>query len=711
MTSTSSSGEIMVPQEDVTCRLCKQPFVTPKLLTCLHSFCQLCIEERLTTEGGEHVFQCPLCKHQTRLQTKSASSLTTNFYVLGCQRVYACRTSKASGCVVCSMKGDFSDSTHHCLDCGDKLCETCSKGHNSSTLTATHRVVSLDEIRQGQYDKHLFKKEEQMCAKHCEGLNIFCHTCSEALCVQCAFAEHTKHQFDTVEEAAEKRRQSMKQALTMVVATSSNIQTSANKLQAEIDQLNKEEEIFVSDLTSSVEAVMEKIRKKSSEVLEKGRRSFEDERMKRQRMLELMNSESERREEIVRVCRQVEEGGGLTLLLLFQTLQQGLKEFAKAVNSVSWRGDLTTYKVKINLPLDTEFITFREVRMVDDVPGFHAGPELTPQSSKPELLNETTKMQATHSTSSSTQQDRTTVTTAKDEGNGEVVGAKDSSASTEFLEINLHEIDATAGGVLPYKRQFSTKVSTDKSQARISSMALKSEGRLLVLDESNAKLKDFHEDGKLIILVNQDGKCDLFKQFVCVDNDNICAIYENLLVILTKHLQVVSKTPLLPKGEMTCGPIVANFGKHILIGNLPNKEMRVMTTTGKVVRSWTSQVKGAMESFRYVADDIVIVCSWRGKGSVCLESEKGGPFLRINGHKRNGMKWRPSDAIFGANGRIIASDMHRNEILIFAPEGRALCVVDTMQNSVSEPRCVILDKGGKVYVSFKGGMVAVYKIA
>ncbi|XP_046556625.1 E3 ubiquitin-protein ligase TRIM39-like [Haliotis rubra] len=153
--------------------------------------------------------------------------------------------------------------------------------HNSSTLTATHRVVSLDDIGQGQYDKHFLEKEEQICDKHHEALSIFCHTCSEAVCVHCAIAEHKKHQFDTVDEASDKRRESLKQALSV------------------------------------------KITEKSSEVLEKGRRSFEGERRRRQRMLELVNSESERREEVVRVCQQVEEGGGLTLLLLSQTLQQG----------------------------------------------------------------------------------------------------------------------------------------------------------------------------------------------------------------------------------------------------------------------------------------------------------------------------------------------------------------------------------------------------
>ncbi|XP_046556626.1 E3 ubiquitin-protein ligase TRIM56-like [Haliotis rubra] len=599
MASISTPGKIPVPHEDITCRLCQQPFSSPKLLTCLHSFCQLCIEERLTTEGGGHVFQCPLCKHKTRLQTKSASSLTTNFYILGRQRVYACRTPEASNCVICSMKGDFCETTRHCLDCGDKLCETCSMRHNFSTLTATHRVVSLDDIRQGQYDKHFLEKEEQICDKHREALSIFCHTCSVAVCVHCAFAEHKKHQFDTVDEAADKGRESLKQALSMVGATSSCIQDSAKTLQAEMDQLNKEEEIFVSELTSSVAAVMEKISEKSSEVLEKGRRSFERERRRSQRILELVNSESERREEVVRVCQQVEEGGGLTLLLLSQTLQQGLKEYAEEP-AVSSTGTLTTYKVNINLPVDAEVITFREVPMAQvctNVPCSCADPQVTPKSSIPKSLKEEPKIQTTHPTS--TPQEWVMDTSANDdEGGDQEIGDKDASqskdrAAKEFLEINLHGIDATEEGVLSYMSQFSTQIGTDKSQPNISSIAFKDKDRLLILDDSNAKLKDSYDNGKIIGLVNQNGKCDLFKRFVCVDNDStICAIYENYLVILTKHLQVQSKIPLAQNGEMTCDPIVANFGDHIIVGNLPNKEMRVMTTTGKMVRKWTSKVKG-----------------------------------------------------------------------------------------------------------------------
>ncbi|XP_067662717.1 E3 ubiquitin-protein ligase TRIM56-like [Haliotis asinina] len=713
MASQSTPGKIPVPLEDITCRLCQQSFSSPKLLTCLHSFCQLCIEERLTIEGGGHVFQCPLCKHKTRLQTLSASSLTTNYYILGRQRVYACRTSKASNCVVCSLKGDSHEATRQCLDCGDKLCETCSTRHNSSTLTATHRVVTLDEIRQGQYDKHLLVKEEQICDKHREALNIFCHTCSEPLCVQCAFSEHKKHQFDTVDEAVNKMRESLKQAMSVVGATSSGIQDPAKTLQAEMDQLNKEEEMFVREVTSSVAAVLEKITEKSSEVLEKGRRRFQDERTRRQKMLKLVNFEYERREEVVRVCQQVEEGGGLTLLLLSQTLQQGLKEYAEDP-VVSSTDTLTTYKVNISLPLDAEFITLREVPMVQDCANATAAnPQVTPKSFKPKLLNQEPEIHTRQFTSSNTSWEGVTDTADNPgEGNEAIADAPQTDrAAKEFLEINLHGIDATAEGVLSYKSQFITKVSTDKSQSGISAMAFKNNGRLLILDDSNAKLKEFYDDGKAIVLVNQNGKCDLFKRFVCVGDDNtICAIYENFLVILTPHLQVQSKICLARKEELTCDPIVANFGDHIIIGNLPNKEMRVLTTKGKIVRKWTSKVKGEMKSLRYVAHGVVIVCSWKQQGSVCLESEEDGLFLKVNGHKRNGMKWRPSDAIFGATGRIIACDMYRNEIMIFSPEGRALCVVDTMQNNVSEPRCVLLGKSGQMYVSVKGGVVAVYKI-
>ncbi|XP_046556621.1 E3 ubiquitin-protein ligase TRIM56-like [Haliotis rubra] len=209
------------------------------------------------------------------------------------------------------MKGDFCETTRHCLDCGDKLCETCSMRHNSSTLTATHRVVSLDEIKDGLFDRHIQQEEEPVCEKHCECLVIFCKTCSEALCVQCVVAEHMEHQFEMVDETVAKVRQSLKQTLSKVT---SNFQDSLKSLQAEMDELNKEEEIFVSELTSSVAAVMEKISEKSSEVLEKGRRSFEGERRRRQRMLELVNSESERREEVVRVCQQVEESDVITFL-------------------------------------------------------------------------------------------------------------------------------------------------------------------------------------------------------------------------------------------------------------------------------------------------------------------------------------------------------------------------------------------------------------
>ncbi|XP_067662716.1 E3 ubiquitin-protein ligase TRIM56-like [Haliotis asinina] len=746
MTSLSTPRKKPVPLEDITCRLCQQPFSSPKLLSCLHSFCQLCIEERLTTEGGGHVFQCPLCKHKTRLQTLSASSLTTNYYILGRQRVYACRTSKASNCVVCSLKGDSNEATRHCLDCGDRLCERCSTRHNSSTLTATHRVVSLSEIKDGRLDRHLLQRVEPICEKHCECLVIFCKTCSGAFCVKCVVAEHSEHQFEMMDKTVAKVRQSLKQTLSKVTSSS---QDSVKILQAEMDQLNKEEEMFVSELTSSVAAVMEKISEKSSEVLEKGRRSFKEERTRKQRMLELVNSESERRKEFVRVCQQLEGSDEITFLLMSKTINEGLKEITKlkqfAADNVSAKEPLKKFKIDVAVSLDDKFLTLREVPLTRDhisLPiGVNVSRTLNPGSDKgSEDLQKVNSMKPLSPRIASEKVDaRTHLPEVGTESSEDHLQKHDRHPQTSRpITIDHHdnayegpsalkqelEEDTSCdkeieiiGGVdnvkqyIQYKRQFSLQTGTDGSQTGLSCMAQRSNGTLIVLDEQNTKLKVFETNGNFVYSVFQKGKCQLFKQFVHVgDGDKIFAIYENNLLILTRHLKNLSTHPLLRKEAMTCEPIVANFGGNILIGNLPDREMRVMTTSGKMVRKWTSQVTGEMASLKHVVDNAVISCTWQGKGSVCMESEENGCLLKINGQKRNGIKWRPSSAVFSTKGRTIVSDMHRNDILIFSPSGEALCVVDTLQNRVSEPNCLVLGNDVDLYVSCKDGVIAVYKL-
>ena len=40
-----------IAEDHLTCQICQGPYTRPKALSCLHSFCVLCLEEYVTSKG------------------------------------------------------------------------------------------------------------------------------------------------------------------------------------------------------------------------------------------------------------------------------------------------------------------------------------------------------------------------------------------------------------------------------------------------------------------------------------------------------------------------------------------------------------------------------------------------------------------------------------------------------------------------------------
>lgn len=49
------------------CHLCKSKFEQPRVLSCLHVFCEECLKKHLSENGfGQNVIQCPDCNQETK---------------------------------------------------------------------------------------------------------------------------------------------------------------------------------------------------------------------------------------------------------------------------------------------------------------------------------------------------------------------------------------------------------------------------------------------------------------------------------------------------------------------------------------------------------------------------------------------------------------------------------------------------------------------
>ena len=76
------------------CKLCHGTFKNPKCLSCLHSFCEQCLEQHLFEKEKSHVsfykqhsdyrdISCPTCARKTALPLGGVRRLPDNFIVNG----------------------------------------------------------------------------------------------------------------------------------------------------------------------------------------------------------------------------------------------------------------------------------------------------------------------------------------------------------------------------------------------------------------------------------------------------------------------------------------------------------------------------------------------------------------------------------------------------------------------------------------------------
>ena len=71
--------------DHVQCSLCLETYDNPKCLTCLHSFCQTCIDETLQFNAdGSALIICPECKEETSIGVNQTThDLRAHFRVRG----------------------------------------------------------------------------------------------------------------------------------------------------------------------------------------------------------------------------------------------------------------------------------------------------------------------------------------------------------------------------------------------------------------------------------------------------------------------------------------------------------------------------------------------------------------------------------------------------------------------------------------------------
>ena len=185
-------------EQQLTCPVCLDIYTNPKSLPCLHSFCQHCLEGLpVNPQGNKYYIKCPTCRTSTELpEPTGLAAFPVAFHINNLKEVYS-----------------------------------------------------------------LMKQEKALnCTKHDDPLRIFCETCDEVICGNCAIGDHRKHDCTPIKDSYDKHRQVLETSLIPVNKMMENIVNALSALTKRENEVKEQGDMVKQEIHVIVEEMVEKLR-------------------------------------------------------------------------------------------------------------------------------------------------------------------------------------------------------------------------------------------------------------------------------------------------------------------------------------------------------------------------------------------------------------------------------------------------------------------
>ncbi|CAI8057619.1 E3 ubiquitin-protein ligase TRIM71 [Geodia barretti] len=223
----------------MSCSVCLEEYRRPRVLPCLHVFCEACLEKLVRTQRDKLSAPCPNCRKPAPLPEGGVSSLPAAFYIQHLFEVREVlekvRDPEKAQCDKCG-EGEVKG---FCRDCGQFICQLCLTMHGKWKEFQEHEIASLDEVQETASNMVKPKKVSSMCSKHAtEPTKIYCETCYELICRDCTVKTHRDHNYDLIPDAFPKHRDVILACLRPVKSELASVESTIVQLKARSSRLD-----------------------------------------------------------------------------------------------------------------------------------------------------------------------------------------------------------------------------------------------------------------------------------------------------------------------------------------------------------------------------------------------------------------------------------------------------------------------------------------
>ncbi|XP_041455845.1 E3 ubiquitin-protein ligase TRIM33-like [Lytechinus variegatus] len=181
--------------QSLECPVCLTTFTDPKILSCSHTYCKVCLEKLLECHGDGQMIRCPVCKAVTQVPHQDVDKLPAS---LALRKLIDDVKNQHQICTNCDSE-DKPKAVVYCQDCGNYLCTTCHNMHSQWKNFVDHEIIAMSEISSGKVSIRRYRK----CRKHPkEDEECFCSNCKRFTCFRCAVMEHKDQGHQVIESDA-----------------------------------------------------------------------------------------------------------------------------------------------------------------------------------------------------------------------------------------------------------------------------------------------------------------------------------------------------------------------------------------------------------------------------------------------------------------------------------------------------------------------------
>nr|XP_033807719.1 transcription intermediary factor 1-alpha isoform X2 [Geotrypetes seraphini] len=310
-----------------TCAVCKQNIQSrnPRLLPCLHSFCQRCLppperylmlppgpglRESPHTQVG--VIRCPVCSQEC-----AERHIIDNYFVKDTTEVPTSTVEKSSQ--VCTSCEDNAEAQGFCVECVEWLCKTCVRAHQRVKFTKDHTVRQKEDVSPEAVG--VSSQRPLFCPLHKkEQLKLYCETCDKLTCRDCQLQEHKEHRYQFIEEAFQYQKVIIDTLIAKLMEKNKYIKFTGDQIHNRLFEMNQNQKQVEQDIKVAIFTLMVEINKKGKALLHQLENLAKDRQMKLLRQQQEVMVLSKQLDHVVDFSKWAVSSGSSTALLYSKRL-------------------------------------------------------------------------------------------------------------------------------------------------------------------------------------------------------------------------------------------------------------------------------------------------------------------------------------------------------------------------------------------------------